>query len=289
MNRQGQLPSYKHGPLAFLVYSNLFIAACAVLMVFQTCRLLLHSDPDFSFLAFVFCATLCSYSFHWHLTPDIDMDSDRLRWLKNYRKVHLVLFVIGVLGAAYFGSFLLRHWPWLLLAAFITFLYSAPKIPHPFFRMLRKVALGKTIFLAFMWMYVTTALPLQLSDKPWQPDFSLFSLSRFFFIYAICIIFDYRDKEYDKSIGIRSLITWLNDKGIAILFATSLLAFALFTLLLLYYGYSYAVIGALLLPGLIAAALYRHVTKEFSDILYYFILDGLMALSAMITLLLPIA
>ena len=41
----------------------------------------------------------------------------------------------------------------------------------------------------------------------------------------------------------------------------------------------------LLIPGAITAALYSYARKNFSDLLYYFVLDGLMALSALLTLL----
>ena len=270
----------------FFIYSNLFIALCAVVMVYQTYQLLLHTSPGIYFIAFIFFATICSYSFHWYLTPsDIQVTSARTEWLSRYKNTHLVLFFIGLAGVAVSGFFLSDHWHWLLLSALITFFYSAPKIPHPYFNALRKVALAKTIFLAFVWMYVTTILPLMISDQPWRTDFSLFSISRFFLIYAICILFDYRDREYDKSVGIRSLITWLSDKNITRLFILSLLLFVLFTGWLLLYGYSYPVIIFLLIPGVITAGLYRYAQKNFSDMLYYFVLDGLMALSSLFTLL----
>lgn len=275
----------KTNPLNFLVYSNLFIAGCAVLMVYQTCDLLLGEPPGWSTTAFIFCATICSYSFHWWLTPVIDLPSARLTWIRRNRWVHLVFFFAGLVGAVYYGIVLATHWRWLLLSAFITFLYSAPKIPHPWFRILRKIALGKTIFLAFVWMYVTTLLPLQLSGKPWRTDFYFFAASRFFLIYAICILFDHRDRHYDRSIGIRSLVTWLSERGIALLFACSLLLFTVATLLLLRYDYSWITIVILLVPGLIAALLYRYATRNSSDMLYYFLLDGLMAVSAVLTLL----
>jgi 4-hydroxybenzoate polyprenyltransferase len=270
----------------FFIYSNLFIALCAAVMVCQTYELLLHTLPDIYFIAFVFSASLCSYSFHWYLTPsDIKITSPRTKWLYSHKNVHAILFVIGVAGVVVSGFFLLDHWQWLVLSAFVTFLYSAPKIPHPYFTALRKVALAKTIFLAFVWMYVTTLLPLLMSDQPWRMDFSLFSATRFFLIYAICILFDYRDKEYDKSIGIRSLITWLSDKNITRLFILSLSLFAIFTVGLFQYGYSYNVIILLLIPGVITAGLYRYAKRNFSDILYYFVLDGLMAFSSLFTLL----
>ena len=268
----------------FFVYSNLFIALCAVLMLDQTSRLLLHARPPFNLQAFVFFATISSYSFHWYLTPAIGQ-SDRILWLARHKKTHLFLFFIGVTGAAIYGMMLISHWHWLVFAAFITFLYSAPKVPHPWFRLLRKIAIGKTIFLAGVWMFVTTILPLGISEQPWRTDHILFAISRFFLIYAICILFDYRDKEYDISIGIRSLITWLNEKSIDALFYFSIAIFSLATLWMLYYGHSVTVIITLLIPGAITALIYSHAKKNRSDMLYYFVLDGLMALSAVLYLL----
>jgi 4-hydroxybenzoate polyprenyltransferase len=271
----------------FFIYSNLFIALCAVLMVYQTCELLLHTIPDIYFTCFVFFATICSYSFHWYLTPvDTEKPSSRMDWLSRNRNVHTILFFIGLAGASVSCLFLLDYWAWLLLSAFITFLYSAPKIPHPYFRMLRKVVLGKTIFLALVWMYVTTVLPLLISNQPWKPVFTLFAAGRFFLVYAICILFDYRDREYDRKVGIRSLITWLSEGGITTLFIVSLLFFAVFTVLMISFGQSFTAIFILLIPGAITAFLYSHARKNFSDFLYYFVLDGLMALSAMLSLIL---
>ena len=268
----------------FFIYSNLFIALCAVLMVYQTCGLLLHSSPDIYFTWFVFFATICCYSFHWYLTSvDQQTGSPRMEWLDRHRNVHTVLFFIGLSGAIVCCLDLLKYWPWLLLSAFVTFLYSAPKIPHPYSQLLRKVALGKTIFLAFVWVYVTTILPLLISDLPWKPVFTLFATGRFFFVYAICILFDYRDREYDKKVGIRSLITWLSERSITTLFIVSLLIYTVITLWMLQFGQSITTIFILLIPGAIIAGLYNRSRKNFSDLLYYFVLDGLMALPALLS------
>ena len=83
----------------FFLYSNLFIACCATLMVDQTFQLLLHDKPDIYFTCFVFFATVCSYSFHWYLTPPDANSSDRMLWLTRNRNVHGVLFFIGICGA----------------------------------------------------------------------------------------------------------------------------------------------------------------------------------------------
>jgi 4-hydroxybenzoate polyprenyltransferase len=267
----------------FFVYSNLFIAVCAVLMVDQTYRLLLAQQTNINLAGFVFFSTLCSYSFHWHLTSHSVIPSHRIEWLQRNRVSHLALFFIGLTGAAFFFFQLISYWLWLLIAAFITFLYSAPKIPNKYFRALRKVAIGKTIFLALVWMYVTSILPVVISGQDWNNRFTLFAISRFFLIYAICILFDYRDRQDDKAAGIRSLITWLSEKNISLLFLFSLLIFSAATLLLLPY-YEFGLIILLLIPGIITGFLYDQARRNFSDMLYYFVLDGLMALSALLML-----
>jgi 4-hydroxybenzoate polyprenyltransferase len=149
----------------------------------------------------------------------------------------------------------------LAFGAFVTFLYSAPKLSLPFFKNLKKIAIGKTIFLAFVWMYVTTMLPIFLSGKDWQTEFSLFAVSRFFLIYAICILFDYRDREDDKHDGIRSMITYFNEKGINILFFLSMLLFATATIALSMYNYPVYTILILLIPGIATIALYNYAKR----------------------------
>ena len=269
----------------FFVYSNLFIACCATAMVYQTCQLLVHVWPEPWFVSFVFFGTICSYSFHWYLTPaDANLDTDRTFWLKSNRKIHWLLFWIGLIGAFISGLFLLEFWIWVLLSALITFLYTAPKLPHPYFRLLRKIALGKTIFLAFVWTYVTTILPLIVSGIDWALSFTVFAASRFFFIYAICILFDYRDREFDKKQGIRSLITALSEKGIKYVFVASLLIFSFLTIIMTRYGFSKSTLIILIVPAAATSALYGYARRHSSDLLYFFILDGLMAVSAIYSL-----
>lgn len=269
----------------FFVYSNLFIGVCAIAMTLQSYWLLGYDRPDWHLTAFIFFSTLCSYSFHWYLTGNSIHYSARIAWLQEYRWVHAFFFIIGLVGAGWFLLSLWTYSVWLLIAVFVTFLYSAPKIPHPLFRMLRKVAIGKTIFLAFVWMYVTTILPAVLSGNQWSAGFILFTVSRFFLIYSICILFDYRDRDDDKAAGIRSLITYLNEGSITLLFYASLCVFLICTVLMTLYGYDPLTVTALAIPGIITALIYSYARRHFQDMLYYFVLDGLMAVSTALMLL----
>lgn len=269
---------------SFFIYSNLFIAGCSVLMVIQTFSFLLHTTANVYFVWFVLFSTICSYSFHWYLSLDSVIPSPRIEWEHRNKGIHLFLFIIGLVGSGIFFFYLLPYWKWLIFSAFITFLYSAPKIPHKYFRMLRKIALGKTIFLALVWTHVTTILPIIISGQVWKAELIFFVISRYFLIYSICIIFDYRDRQDDKLQGVRSLITYLSERGVTYLFIFSLSIFLASTLLMLCYNYSLLSVLILLIPGMITASLFNYARRSFSDTLYYFILDGLMALSAIIML-----
>lgn len=270
--------------LEFFIYSNLFIAGCAVLMVDQTSHLLLATHVSMDYILFVLFSTICSYSFHGWFTEKSVHPSPRIGWMQRYRWIHALFFVTGLAGSAFFFTRLLDWWHLLATAALMTFLYSAPKIPHPVFRALRKVALGKTIFLAAVWTIVTTVNPLIMDGGEWFTPYTLFIIHRFFLVYAICILFDLRDRDDDKATGVRSLVTYLDERGIFVLFVVSLVAFTVANLALRPYLQMIELL-ILFLPGVIVGALYRLAKKNFSDLLYYGILDGLMALSALLLLL----
>jgi 4-hydroxybenzoate polyprenyltransferase len=266
----------------FFLFTSLFVACCAVMMVYQSYTLIVGKPVNFSFAAFVFFSTVCSYNFHWFLTPHSFAPSQRLQWDMHHKIYHLLLSAIGLTGAFILFFFLKQHGFYLGVAALITFLYSAPKISFPPFQWLKKVAIGKTLFLAMAWTYVTAVLPVAIEGNDWTQRAILFSCGQFFFIYAICILFDYRDRKDDKADGIRSMITYFNERGIDILFFTSLGLFVVITFFLKHTGLARLNISLLILPAIILAVLYRHAKKNFSDYLYYFVLDGLTMLSALL-------
>jgi 4-hydroxybenzoate polyprenyltransferase len=260
------------------IFSSLFLALCAVGMVYQTC-LVFRLPVSGSLLLFTFCGTLCSYNFHWYFTPASFGGSRKVAWSYTHRKLHALLFLVALASAAFFTWQLKEHWRWLLFTAFITFLYSAPKIPHRYATQLQKIAVGKTIFLAFAWAHVTALLPLLLESPILSNAAIAFVLNRFFLIYAICILFDYRDRESDRREGIRSLLTLLEQRGIAVLFWSIMAAFAGSSVVLLLQQVPVLTVVALTVPGVLVAALYGYCLRHDGDYLFYFVLDGLMALS----------
>ena len=252
-------------------------------MVHQSNDLLHLSYNHSNYYRFVFFATICSYNFHWYFTPDQASENARVNWTQQHKALHIILILSGAIGAAITALPLLVHWPWLAGAVFLTFLYTAPKMPFLFSVWLRRIAIGKTIYLSFVWVYVTTVLPVVIGGNNWDTSEILFTIARFFLIYAICIIFDYRDREEDRRQGIRSMITWFSEKKVDRLFYSSIFIYCVATIALFQSGFSFPVIGALLIPALVTTALYPASKNQRSDYFYYFILDGLMMASALIT------
>jgi 4-hydroxybenzoate polyprenyltransferase len=272
----------------FFVFTSLFIACCAILMVHQASSIFGVSFPWALYL-FVFSGSVCSYNFHWYLTPpQVPALSPKLRWNLSNKNLHLALSVAGLMGAAVSSFLLIEHWLWLAVTALLTFLYSAPMINQQPFIQLRKIAVGKTIYLALAWAHITALLPLLIELPAVEAPHILYTINRFFYLYAICIVFDRRDRESDRKAGIRSLITWLDERGIDRLFWGALVA-VLITSVLLGQDLGIAETVALLIPPLILGLLYERSRQSRSDYLYYFLLDGLMALSAPILILLSFA
>jgi 4-hydroxybenzoate polyprenyltransferase len=241
---------------------------------------------NYDLVFFIFSGTLCSYNFHWLLTPGLLSGKHKSNWSYRHRHLHLVLFILALLTAAWFAFRLIDQWYWLLLTAFVTFLYSAPKIPWKPFNQLKQVAVGKTVFLAFAWTHIPFILPLMIANIKWSLLEYAFVFNRFYLIYAICILFDYRDREQDKTEGIRSMVTQLSEDGVNRLFVATLVVFFASTAVLWFAGLNFFDTMLLLLPGLILALIYRQAKKVRSDYYYYFLLDGLMMLSGLLWLIL---
>lgn len=269
------------GLFNFILFSSIYVACIAIVMIWQTNALLHVQDTNRAYYFFVFCATMCSYNFHWYLTPADYSTSERILWGARHKSLQLGLCAAGAIGAMYGFWLLKEHWLALSGAAILTFLYSAPKLPQKAFIWLRRIAIGKTIFLTTVWIYVTTVMPVLIEKIPYSHDLLLFALHRFFLVYALCMLFDYRDLESDKKEGIRSLITWLTPRNLRRLYFTSLTLSALFALAL-YPIDNWLLTAVLLAPVAITMLITRYTLKNRSDHYYYFVVDGMVMLSSLL-------
>ena len=241
-----------------------------------------HINADGNYLLFVFFSTIASYNLHLHYTQHVKVEHRRTHWSLQHQNIHLILFVVSAFVAGFFAWRLIDHWFELGIAVILTFLYTAPKFPFRSLKWLKNIAIGKTIFLSFVWTYVTTILPFLIYDVDLTLSNYAFTIARFFFIYAACIIFDYRDKEQDREEGIRSMITYFSERNILILFYISIAL----SILIYFLSYRYGMDGRIaiiqIVPCFILPFLFSRARKDFSDYLYAFGVDGMLVLPAIL-------
>ncbi len=242
---------------------------------------ILFGSVDLQLLSFIFLSTLFTYFFH-SLVNTIDPPaSQRHRWNQRHRKLILMVFILlGICTYMTWWPFRFHPWP-LVAAGLAAFLYTAPNLPFQPFYSLRRFAIGKTIYLALVWTYATSLLPIMLAGEQVNNDLIIFSLSRFFLVYAICILFDWRDREEDRAKGVRTLATLTLEKNLRAIYFLSILLSLSFSVWHGYDGHSLTSIF-MSLPALFLFFIYPRAERERGELFHYVLLDGLMMLSAIL-------
>ncbi len=267
--------------LSFFVFSNLYLSLGTMLMCWTTSYYI--SIPIINaYLGFVFFATLCSYCLHWGLTEG-EPKTLRIQWTIEHRRALFLLSCFGAIGAAYTGRALLDYWQWILPLVVLTFLYTAPKIPFRPFSYLKGFALGKTLYLAVVWTAVTVLVPIILSGIAWSNSVLLFLCNRFLLFLLSCVLFDYKDRKED--VGIKNLITYVNEPILNWIFGGILFLFFLLSFLLYSLDYSSSRelnSFALNLPAICLGMTFSISKKTKDDRWFFIFLDGLMFLTGIV-------
>lgn len=212
----------------FFVYSNLFIACCALGLTYES-FLLLHLPSSLNwYLLLIFLCTVFVYSLHYYIRLEPTKTDDRSQWQKKNKKILFAItvlslfFIIG--GIVYHfnsifgkpGHFNYRNLAWFIIVPVIAFGYSYPFIPWNK-KSLREVGLLKMAVLSFVWSFTTVVLPvIMLSD---DADFytrtffmPVLFMQRFVFIAALCFLFNIKDQEEDMKEGIKTLAVIIGPK-----------------------------------------------------------------------------
>ena len=200
---------------------------------------------------------------------------------RHYQRV--VFMAVGGVGAWLFFSAVHVKPINAAIAFLLTLTYSIPLIPLKQLNFTRRAGFLKTLLLAFTWMFVTAYMPLSRFNSQFTAAGWLMLISRFLFMLILCILFDNRDKLIDRKYGLHSLSTdlplMLMKQLIYVLFAL------LFIINFLFYQHEITVlqIAALQVTGVITMIFYIFSNKKQGYYFYYFGVDGLMILSALLT------
>lgn len=268
--------------LEFILFSSIFIAACAVVFCIETNILLGLPLNSFSFYCFVFGATLLQYNLHYSTKKIAVKNSERLRWSHNNKKLHFFLLVVGGLLIFFsFFSFHLRHFIILACLAAISFLYSFPFLPFGKKKRIKDYGLLKIVTLALLWTLVTVWFPV--SNMPADRMLFMFVfVERFIFMFVLCLLFDLRDIEIDRKEKINTLPVMLGRKKSYNLSYALLILFLAITLLQYFYLPQLSFFIAMVLSSLITFIMIERTKKTNTDFVYLAGIDGMMLLQAIL-------
>jgi 4-hydroxybenzoate polyprenyltransferase len=201
--------------IRFLIYTNIFLAACVTSLVVETYLLLFGRIVDWQYPFFLFCSTLTLYCFHriyrFNFRAGAEKMAGRHRWTQEHRALFFAVFAMAASGVAvslcFFVNF--RTVLYLLPIGLISFGYTVPCLPtRKGWIRLRDVPFIKILLIALVLGLTTVLLPIlgyeRLSDLN-RPEFIFVFLRRMLFIFAITVPFDIRDMDYDRASGTRTL------------------------------------------------------------------------------------
>jgi len=268
----------------YLVFGNIYIAVCAVLMAHYTFSLF-NSPVNHKLLIFIFFASISSYSFHSFLPSSVKEYSDKVSWGASHKKYLFALLLIGSIGSVITLFYLKQDIKLLLGVAVFTVLYSSPKIKFEKFTFFKRFGTAKTLYLTIVWTLVTVSLPLSSMSSYSSTEAILFFVNRFLLIYAVCILFDLKDKQFDINRGIKSIVTVLSERTVHNILIGCLILFFISSAAFYIFNYSLITIAILVLPGILLLFLLDKSKKTKSDYWYSILLDGIMMLSSVINLL----
>lgn len=237
---------------------------------------------DYNFLLFIFASTICCYGFHALVNSTASSTNNREKWnYKNRKHLFISIVLSGMVVVMTSFHYLDNIFP-ILLAFFAAFLYSAPNLSFKPFIWLRRVALGKTLYLATVWTTITGILPIWVQHQNFNDQqLLLFVANRFFLVYAICILFDNRDLQADRIKGVKTITSFFSNKYIQAIYYCSLIASILIAVGINLDGKHLEESIYLIIAPLIGLLLYQKSTQS-HGLFYDFGLDGLMMMAAIL-------
>jgi len=278
--------------LDFLLFSNLFIAICAVAQSLVTYSLL-KLPPDKSVLAFVFFSTLLVYNLSMLLSKPKEPHKSpfkRVRWIFSHHRLIISITLIAALcvipTALLYLSFEAK-----LLMGFVGAIAIAYNLPFLSINQkkigLRNLPGIKLFLIALVWSVSCVLLPIVELENDYGiavplSETLLLVAKRFLFICAITIPFDIRDLFQDKLYELKTIPVMWGEKK-AWIFCQALLAAYLILLILFTKTINLDVIGIALTIFLTGWLIFKSNLKR-NEYYYFFFLDGTMILQYLILL-----
>jgi 4-hydroxybenzoate polyprenyltransferase len=279
-----------HSVFDFLLFSNVFMAICAVaqgLVVFY----LIGSKPLYTICALLFVSTIVVYNLAILLTAPKNpgkSDNKRVRWFFAHHRLMVTITIVSVLCLVpLFFLVSTESRILLIFLAIISIAYSLPLFTLGDKKFgLRNIPGLKQFLITLVWTMSTVLLPvLEAQDMHLTSvslrDTTLLLAKRFLFIAALTVPFDIRDLFEDRESGLKTVPVVIGEKR-AYLFCQVLLA-GYIVLLFLYRNNGFNTdFFALTSTALLAGWLIFKSKWQRNEYYYFFYLDGVLILQYVI-------
>jgi 4-hydroxybenzoate polyprenyltransferase len=261
-----------------LVYANIFISFAGLSQVILT--LLLFSIPinwqSVSYVLFVFLSTFLQYNMQrGYNFLEKHPDNDRNNWLLKNKKTLLITIGLSIIILVLLCRWLSSMSIGIMIAAELisTFYFIKPL-------QLRKFGFIKPFIISLIWVISCTVVPF-IENNLINSKTIIFCIAQFFFIAALCILFDIKDKKNDLDEGIK---TYANSFGTKITkwIAIILTLVYFITMLFVFNSTNFILLNSIFF--LIVASLIIITNDSKDSFFYYLFVDGLLIFQLIITL-----
>lgn len=276
---------YLRQSIDLLLYSNVFVALCAVAQALVTYQLL-KIEPEIFVLGILFSSTLAVYNFSILLCKPENPSSSssaRIRWIFAHHRMMITLSIISILSIIPLSLFLSTTAMILLIGlALISVAYSIPlfSIQEKKFG-LRNIPGLKLFLIASVWSLSCVLLPiLEMENNQLifisLNDTLLLLTNRFLFIAAITVPFDIRDIYQDKFYELKTIPLLFGERW-ALIISQGMLVTYLSLLVLFTQQFDSNFFGLCLSIIITGWLIYRSKWKK-DEYYYLLFLDGTMIL-----------
>ncbi len=277
----------------FLLFSNVFMALCAVAQGLVTFYLL-GSKPVVAVLGLLFTSTLGIYNFSILFPKPQNPENSqykRVRWFFSHYRLMATFTIVCLLSLVpLFFLISIESRILLIFLGVISFAYGVPlfTIGEQKFS-LRNIPGLKQFLITLVWTMSTVLLPIMEAQHAHlatisMRDTTILIAKRFLLIGALTVPFDIRDLFEDRQSGLKTVPVMWGEKK-AYLFCQVLLA-GYIALLFLFRNEGFNPdFFALALTAVLAGWLIFKSTWEKNEYYYFFYIDGVLILQYLFLLL----
>lgn len=275
----------------FILFSNFFMALCAVAQGLVTFYLIGSKQPIYTILALLFTSTIGIYNFCILLTkPESPEKSPhlRIRWFFAHHRLMVTFTIVSILSLIpLFFLISTESRILLIFLGVISVAYSLPLFTLGDQKFgLRNIPGLKQFLITLVWTMSTVLLPVLEAQDMHMTNISLRDTTiliakRFLFIAALTVPFDIRDLFEDRESGLKTIPVAIGEKR-AYLYCQFLLA-GYIVLLFLYRNNGFNTdFFALTITAILAGWLIFKSEWKKNEYFYFFYLDGVLILQFVI-------